>query len=119
MLAIRSIVQRAPFGAGLAAGAAVMTRPALLLAAAFAPLAAHRGETPRRRAAMSAAGFALALVMQMAIQNYLFGSPFSTGYGAASGSVLRSSHVPTNLGIFAKQGFTALGPLWILGLSSA
>ena len=114
MLAIRSST-RSGFGAGLAAGAAVITRPALVLAAAIVPLAAHRGETPRRRAAMSAVGFAIGLVIQMAIQNHLFGSPFSTGYGAASG-LFATAHVTTNLAIFAKQGFTALGPLWILGL---
>jgi hypothetical protein len=62
-----------------------------------------------------AAGLAIGLVMQMAIQNHLFGSPFSAGSGAAS--VLFSiAHLTTNLAIFAQQGFTALGPLWILGL---
>jgi hypothetical protein len=114
VLAIRSSTTSA-FGAGLAAGAAVLTRPALVLAAAIVPLAAHRGERPRRRAALGAAGLAVGVVMQMAIQNHLFGSPFSTGSGAAP--VLFSiAHVTTNLAIFAKQGFTALGPLWILGL---
>jgi hypothetical protein len=114
MLAIRTSA-RSAFGAGLAAGAAVIARPALVLAAALAALAAHRGETPRRRAAISAAGFAIGLVLQMAIQNHLFGSPFSTGYGAASG-LFSVAHVTTNLAIFAKQGVTVLGPLWILGL---
>ena len=114
MLAIRSST-RSAFGAGLAAGAAVITRPALVLAAALVALAAHRGETPRRRAAMSAAGLAIGLVIQMAIQNHLFGSPFSTGYGAAS-ALFSVAHVTTNLAIFAKQGLTVLGPLWILGL---
>ena len=77
------------------------------------------GGAPRRDATPprgdGAAGFAIGLVMQMAIQNHLFGSPFSTGYGAASG-LFAIAHVTTNLAIFAKQGFTALGPLWILGL---
>lgn len=114
MLAIRSSTMSA-IGAGLAAGAAVITRPALLLAAAMVPLAAHRGGTPRRRAALGAAGLAIGLVIQMAIQNHLFGSPFSTGYGAAS-ALFSIAHLMTNLAIFAKQGFTALGPLWILGL---
>jgi hypothetical protein len=114
VLAIRSSTMSA-FGAGLAAGAAVITRPALVLAAAIVPLAAHRGERPRRRAALGAAGFAIGVVMQMAIQNHLFGSPFSTGYDAAS-VLFSSAHLATNLAIFAKQGFTVLGPLWILGL---
>ena len=114
VLAIRSSTMSA-LGAGLAAGAAVITRPALVLAAAMVPLAAHRGERPRRRAALGAAGFAIGVVLQMTIQNHLFGSPFSTGYGAAS-ALFSSAHLTTNLAIFAKQGFTALGPLWILGL---
>ena len=42
-LAVRSSSGSA-FGAGLAAGAAVITRPALLVAAAVIPLAAHRGD---------------------------------------------------------------------------
>ncbi len=114
VLAIRSSTMSA-CGAGLAAGAAVITRPALVLAAAMVPLAAHRGETPRRRVARRAPGFAIGLVMQIAIQNHLFGSPFSTGYGAAS-VLFSSAHLTTKLAIFAKQGFTALGPLWILRL---
>ena len=101
MLAIRSST-RSAVGAGLAAGAAVITRPALVLAAALVVLSAHRGETPRRRAAMSAAGLAIGLVMQMAIQNHFFGSPFSTGYGAASG-LFSVAHVTTNLGIDRKS----------------
>jgi len=114
MLAIRSSPMSA-FGAGLAAGAAVITRPALLLAAAIVPLAAHRGETPRRRAVLSAAGFAIGVAVQMALQYHLFGSPFSTGYGAASG-LFSIAHVTTNLAIFSRQGFAVVGPLWILGL---
>jgi len=66
------------FGAGLAAGAAVITRPALLVAAAVIPLAAYRGDTARQRFAIAGAGLTLMLVVLMAIQNQLFGSPFST-----------------------------------------
>ena len=113
-LAIRS-TPRSAFGAGLAAGAAVITRPALLFAAAAIVLAAHRGDSPPRRAAMSAAGLAIGLGLQMAIQNYLFGSPFSTGYGDTS-ALFSFSHITTNLGIFAKHGWIVVGPLWILGL---
>jgi hypothetical protein len=114
MLAIRTSPRSAVL-AGLAAGVAVITRPALVLAAAIVAVAAHRGETPRRRVALSAAGLAIGVVVQMALQNHLFGSPFSTGYGAAAG-LFSIGHVPTNLAIFARQGFTVLGPLWILGL---
>ena len=113
-LAIRSTTASA-FGAGLAAGAAVITRPALLLAAAAIPVAAYRGDTPRRRAAMSAAGLAIGVGVQMLIQHHLFGSPFATGYGD-SNALFSLGHVTTNLGIFAKHGWLVVGPLWILGL---
>lgn len=113
-LAIRS-TSRSAFGAGLAAGAVVITRPALLLAAAAITLAAHRGDTPRRRAALAAGGLAIGIVVQIVIQNYLFGSPFATGYGDAS-TLFSFAHVITNLSIFAKHGWMVVGPLWILGL---
>jgi hypothetical protein len=113
-LAIRSSSASA-LGAGLAAGAAVITRPALLLAAAAIALAAYRGDTPRRRAALAAGGLAIGVPVQMVIQNYLFGSPFATGYGDTS-ALFAFTHITTNLGIFAKHGWMVVGPLWILGL---
>jgi hypothetical protein len=102
-------------GAGLAAGAAVMTRPALLVAAAVIPLAAYRGDAARQRLVIAGAGLALMLVTLMAVQNQLFGSPFRTGYG--SGAALFSwSHFGTNIGIFTRHGWQVLGPLFIPGL---
>lgn len=103
------------FGAGLAAGAAVITRPALLIAAAVMPLVAHRGDSPRRRAVLSGAGLAIGVAVQMAIQQELFGSALSTGYGATS-ALFSIEHITTNLRIFATQGWTVTGPLWIVGL---
>ena len=114
LLAVRSSNASA-FWAGLAAGAAVITRPALLLAAAVIPIAAHRGESPRRRLAMSAAGLSIGVLVQMAIQNHFFGSPFSTGYGATA-ALFSLSHLGTNIRIFAQQGWIVLGPLFIPGL---
>jgi hypothetical protein len=113
-LAIRSTA-RSAFAAGLAAAAAVITRPALLLAAAAIAMAAHRGDTPRRRAALTAGGLGIGIVVQIAIQNHLFGSPFATGYGDTS-TLFSSAHVITNLIIFAEHGWMVVGPLWILGL---
>ena len=103
------------FGAGLAAGAAVVTRPALLVAAAVIPIAAHRGQSPRQRFAFAGVGLALVLLLLMAIQNHLFGSPFLTGYGGGA-ALFSWSHVATNLEIFMRQGWGVLGPLWIPGL---
>ena len=103
------------FGSGLAAGAAVLTRPALLIAAAVIPLAAHRGDSPRRRAMLSATGLAIGVALQLALQQQLFGSALSTGYGAAS-ALFSLEHLTTNLRIFATQGWSVTGPLWIAGL---
>ena len=93
--------------------AAIITRPALLIAAALVPFLARGGDGPS-----SLAGLALVIgvIVQAAIQRHLFGSPFSTGYGTAS--VLFSvEHVATNAGIFAKHLWTIGGPLWIVGLA--
>lgn len=100
---------------GLAAGAAVMTRPALLIAAAVIPIAAHRAESPKRRLLLSAAGLAIGVLAQMAIQHQLFGSPFSTGYGSTS-SLFSFTNVDDNLGIFGRHGWSVLGPLFVPGL---
>ena len=113
-LAFRSTPMTA-FGAGLAAGAAVITRPALVVAAAVLPLVARRGEKPLLRATIAAAGVGIGLAVQMAIQNHLFGSPFSSGYGAAE-NLFSIDHAAKNLGIFGRHLWTVAGPLWLLGL---
>lgn len=102
-------------GSGLAAGAVVITRPALLVAAAIIPLAAHRGEQPRVRLAISGAALALGVLLQMTIQSHLFGSPFASGYGTA-GSVFSTAHLGTNASIFLRHGWEIVGPLWLPGL---
>lgn len=113
-LAIRSTSITA-FGAGLAAGAAVITRPALVVAGAVVPLAAHRGDKPLARAGLAGAAFVIGIGVQMAIQHHLFGSPFSSGYGAAE-HLFSIDHFATNLGIFARHVWAVAGPLWLLGL---
>jgi hypothetical protein len=119
VLALLLAVQRSnttAFLAGVAAGAAVVTRPALLIAAAVIPLAAHRGESPKRRLLFAATGLGIAVLAQMTIQSTLFGSPFSTGYGAA-GNLFSLSHVPDNLAIFlGRHAWDVVGPIWIPGL---
>jgi len=64
---------------------------------------------------MSAAGLSIGVLVQMAIQNHFFGSPFSTGYGATA-ALFSLSHLGTNIRIFAQQGWIVLGPLFIPGL---
>jgi hypothetical protein len=101
--------------AGLAAGAAVITRPVLLFAAAMVPLAAHREGTPLRRALLAGGGLAIAVLIQLVLQTQMYGSPFVTGYGS-TGSLFSTSHYVTNVGIFARQGWTTLGLVWMAGL---
>jgi hypothetical protein len=112
--AVRSTAATA-LAAGLAAGAAVITRPALLLAAVAVVVLAHRGEGARRRAAICSGGLLIAVTAQLLLQNHLFGSPLSTGYGSTA-ALFSLGHIVTNLGILAKQGWFVAGPLWILGL---
>jgi hypothetical protein len=103
------------FGAGLAAGAAVVTRPALLIAAAAIPFLSLTGDSRYRRFLLSGIGAAIGVAIQMAVQAKLFGSPFSTGYGSASG-LFAWSHAGTNIVIFARQMWIAFGPVWLVGL---
>lgn len=102
------------FFAGIAAGFAVITRPALLIGGALLPVMAMKGETRLRRLTISAAGFAIAIVVQMAIQQQLFGSPFATGYGSAS-NLFSIGYLDDNLSIVGRHGWTVLGPLLIVG----
>jgi 4-amino-4-deoxy-L-arabinose transferase-like glycosyltransferase len=107
---------RAAVVAGLAGGAAVITRPALLIAAALIPLAAYRGDQKRRRLLLCGAALAVGVLIQMALQQYLFGSPFSTGYGS-SGALFSLSHLTANMTIFfVRHGLEVVGPLWLPGL---
>jgi hypothetical protein len=114
VLAVRSTALIGFLG-GLAAGAAVITRPALLVAAVVVPLAAHRGNAARQRVVASGAGLAIGVAAAMAIQHRLFGSALSTGYGSAA-NLFSIAHLATNVEIFARQGWTVVGPLWIPGL---
>ena len=114
VLALRSSSGSA-FAAGLAAGAAVITRPALLVAAAFIPVFSHRGDRARARFAISAAGLAIGVIAQMLIQDHLFGSPMASGYGTAS-EVFSTAHVKANAGIFLRHGWEIVGPFWLPGL---
>lgn len=103
------------FLAGLAGGFAVITRPALLIAGSLVPLLSFTGQAPRTRVLGSAAGLAVGVTIQMAIQHLLFGSPFSTGYGSTA-SLFSTDYFDNNLGIFGRHLWTVLGPLFVPGL---
>ncbi|HET9705273.1 MAG TPA: glycosyltransferase family 39 protein [Vicinamibacterales bacterium] len=108
MLAIGLAFRSSPataFAAGLAAGMAVMTRPALLIAAAVVPLLSNR----RLHAA---GGLAIPVAIQLALQAYLFGNPFATGYGAAE-SLFSVDYVATNLAIYSRHTWVALSGMWV------
>lgn len=102
-------------GAGLAAGAAVITRPALLVAAATLPFLSIAGERRYQRFLWTGFAAAIGVAIQMAIQAKLFGSPFASGYGPASG-LFAWSHASANLVIFVKQLWIAFGPIWLMGV---
>jgi hypothetical protein len=104
MLAI-GLASITPFAAGLAAGAAVMTRPALLIAAAVVPLISTRR-------VHAAAGLAIPVAIQLALQAYLFGNPFSTGYGSAE-ALFSVDYLAANLAIYSRHTWTALSGMWV------
>lgn len=128
MLAIALALRASPasaLGAGLAAGAAVMTRPVLLIAAAMVPVIAVG--IPRLRAGAigraigsvwvgAAAGLVAMLGIQMFLQNVLYGSPFASGYGSTE-SLFSVTYLTANLGIYGRQIWFALGALWLAGLA--
>jgi hypothetical protein len=91
--------------AGLAAGAAVITRPALVIASAMIAV----------RRPIALAVLAVMVAIQLLLNWMLFGSPFSTGYGE-SGVLFSASHVSTNAGIFARHTWVTLGPILLGGL---
>jgi len=114
-LAVRSS-SRSGLAAGLAGGFAVMTRPALLIAAALLPALAFKGDAPRRRVSMAVAGLGVVVAVQMVVHQHLFGSPFATGYGSAA-NLFAAGHVDDNVVIFGTHLWTVLGPLFIAGVS--
>ena len=99
--------------AGVAAGAAFLTRPALLAAVALIPLLGWRGASPIKRMLIASAGIAAAGAARLALQSYMFGNPFTTGYGSAE-ALFSWAALPENLDIYARQSWRALGWLWIV-----
>ncbi len=104
-------------GAGVAAGAAFLTRPATILAGAVVPLLALRGPTPWRRLVIAGIGVATAGLVQVSIQWHFFGNPLGTGYGTAD-ALFTWPALPQNLDIYARQSWVALGGPWLVGLAT-
>lgn len=103
--------------AGVAAGAAFLTRPALIVAVALIPLLALRGTNPVKRMLIAGIGIAVAAVARLALQGHMFGNPFSTGYGSMD--VLFSwAALPENMEIYTRQSWRALGALWLAAVGA-
>ena len=103
--------------AGVAAGAAFLTRPALIVAVALIPLLALRAASPIRRMLITGIGLAVAAAVRLALQAHMFGNPFTTGYGSAE--VLFSwAALPQNIDIYTRQSWRALGALWLVALGA-
>jgi len=98
--------------AGAAAGAAFLTRPALLFAVALIPLLAMRGPKPFKRMLIAGIGIGVAATARLALQAYMFGNPFTTGYGSVD-ALFTWAALPENIDIYARHSWRALGPIWI------
>lgn len=128
-----------PVRAGLSAGAAFLTRPALIVAGGVIPAvtAALKCRPPgslkcrppgapkcrppgagRIHHALIAGGIvAAAVAVQMSLQAFLFGSAFASGYGSAE-ALFSVAAFPDNVEIYARQSWIALGGLWIAALGA-
>jgi len=98
--------------AGAAAGAAFLTRPALIVAVALIPLVAMRGASPFKRMLIAGIGIAVAAMVRLAIQAHVFGNAFTTGYGSTD-VLFTWAALPENIDIYARQSWRALGGLWL------
>jgi 4-amino-4-deoxy-L-arabinose transferase-like glycosyltransferase len=103
--------------AGVAAGAAFLTRPALIVAVALIPLLALRGTSPIKRMLTAGIGIALAAVARLALQGHMFGNPFTTGYGSVE-ALFSWAALPENIDIYTRQSWRALGALWLVAVGA-
>ena len=112
-----------PFAAGLAAAAAVLVRPNLILMALALPvgwlLPTVRRSSLRRDAAMTTAWYVAGLmpgiVSVAAIDLYLYGSPLASGYGSLT-ELYSARNVAPNVGLYSRWLIETQTPLVCLGL---
>ena len=107
------VSRRSAVAAGLSASIAILIRPNLAPIAAV--IAAWALATGWRRAALFCAAAIPGAIAVAAINTSLFGSPFSSGYGALS-SLFSRDNVPTTLGAYTRWLIDTQTPLVFAGL---
>jgi hypothetical protein len=108
-----------PFLAGLATGAALVTRPGGVGAIAVVVLlAAARREGRGRRFAAFAAGAVPFAIVQAVLQWHLYGSPLASGYGRVA-ALFAGGSIWANLGIYAEGLWRPRTWLWFAGVAAA
>jgi hypothetical protein len=109
--------RRWPIVAGIGAGMAVLTRPVLLPAIVMMLALAMTGS--RRNSAPFAAVVTVFVLIQLALNAALYGSPLASGYGDSS-HLFETGRLGTNLATYAKWityvHTPAFWPAWIAGL---
>lgn len=103
-----------PVLAGFAAGFAVLTRPVLVVAAAA--LGAAMLRRPRTFAAWAAMAGAL-VAAQAVLQDRLYGSPLSSGYGTNE-HLFQVSRIPANVANYARWMAVVYWPVVTLSLAA-
>jgi len=109
---------RGPLVAGLAAGAAILTRPNLVPLAVplglFLLFRPERRWRERLRAALAyAGGTAAGCVAVALVQNEFYGSPFSSGYGSLA-DLFQAVHVLPNVSRYLAWMSEAHTPAWLI-----
>ncbi len=125
LLSLWGAAAGAPLVAGLGAAAAVLTRPnlapiALLVTAAVAAHAHVRHRNPRamlRAAIMCTVPLAAAAGFLAWLNTRLYGSPFVSGYGAAS-ELFALANMPVNAGRYTRWLLDTQTPIVLLGLAT-
>ena len=109
---------RHAFDAGAAAAAALLIRPALAPAAALLALLPVMvdGRDAWRSSARFAVPLAIAVAILAALQQYLYGNPFASGYGSVA-ALFSSDRLMVNLRSYGYWAFAAFGAA-IIGASA-
>ena len=125
LLSMWLVARGRPAIAGLCAAAAVLTRPNLAPLAAWlmAGVVVHEWQPSRRPVALwrDAVAFAAPVTLGLGflfwLNAKLYGSPFASGYGAAS-SLFAVANIPVNIGHYTRWLVETHTPLVLIGLAA-